>query len=116
MKKIVLGLILGLLFIVNSYCAEPIYTEQKVIDKIEILEDGQIQIRLATKVFKDGVEITKTYWRTVIAPDQDLSKTIIAPDATIQDIEKIKAVANVIWTKEVKDTYIAEKTKREIIK
>lgn len=115
MKKLFLGLLLGLLFfIVNGYCAEPVYTEQKVIDQITILEDGQIQIRQATKVYKDGVEITKTYWRGVLAPDQDLSKIVIAPDATKEDIDKVKAVANVVWTKEVKDAYIITKTEKEI--
>ncbi len=108
MKKLFLGLIL-LLFLANGYCAEPVYTEKVVIDKIEILEDGQIQIRQATKVYKDGVEVAKTYWRTVIAPDQDLTKTVIAPNITKEDIDKVKAVANVIWTPQVKADYIATK-------
>lgn len=115
-KKLFLGLILGLLFIAIGYCAEPVYTEKVVIDKIEILEDGQIQIRQAIKVFKDGVEVAKTYWRSVITPDQDLSKIIIAPNITKEDTDKVKAVANAAWTKEVIDKFIANKPKTEIIK
>lgn len=113
MKKLFLGLILVLFLIVNGYCAEPVYTEKVVIDKIEILEDGQIQIRQATKVFKDEVEISKTYWRNVIAPDQDLSKVVIAPNITKEDANKVKAVANAVWTPQVKADYIEAKNKKE---
>ena len=43
-------------------------TEQSVIDQITVLEDGQIQVRRADKVFRDGVEIAKSYHRHVIHP------------------------------------------------
>jgi len=71
------------------------YTEKSVIDKIEILEDGQMQIRRADKVYKDGVEIAKTYHRHVLAPGDDITK---------QDT-KVKAVADAIWTEEVISKY-----------
>lgn len=87
------------------------YSEETVIDKIEILEDGQIQIREATKVFKDGVEISKTYWRCVIAPDKDLDTLTITPNTTTEDLAKVKAIAGQVWTKKVKDKYIEEKAK-----
>ena len=48
-------------------------TELSVIDKIEVLEDGQIQVRRADKVLRDGVEIAKTYHRHVLAPGDDLT-------------------------------------------
>jgi len=116
--SLTIGLIGGRVrsWILNGYCAEPVYTEKVVIDKIEILEDGQIQIRMATKVFKDGVEVAKTYWRTVLAPDQDLSKIVIAPNITKEDADKVKAVANVVWTDTVKKAYLEAKKNNEIIK
>jgi len=55
-----------------------------VIDKIEVLEDGQIQVRQATKIMEDGKEIGKTYHRWVLAPDMDV---------TNQD-DRVKAIAN----------------------
>jgi len=75
------------------------YTEQVAIDKIEILEDGQIQIRKATKVFKDGIEIAKTYHRHVIEPGQDTS----------EEDDKVKAVTEAIWTEEVINAYEIKK-------
>ena len=117
MRKLLISLLVYLFLTIGvGYCAEPVYTEQKVIDKIEILEDGQIQIRQATKVYKDGVEITKTYWRTVLTPDQDLSKIIIAPNITKEDADKVKAVANAVWTDAVKKAYLEAKKNNEIIK
>jgi hypothetical protein len=48
-------------------------TEEQVVDKIEILEDGTIQIRKATRIIKDGVEIAKTYHRHCLSPGDDYS-------------------------------------------
>ena len=62
-------------------------TELSVVDKIEILEDGQIQVRRADKVLRDGVEIAKTYHRHVLAPGDDL---------TNQD-PRVVAVALAVW-------------------
>jgi hypothetical protein len=61
------------------------------IDKIEILEDGQIQIRKATKILEDGVEIGKSYHRHVLAPEDDLK----------DQHPRVVVVANLIWTPEI---------------
>lgn len=101
MRKIFLAVVLLGCLAVNGYCADPVYTDKAVIDKVEILEDGQIQIREAVKVYKDGVEISKTYKRHVIEPGQDLAK----------EDDKVEAVANAVWTKDVVETFAAEKAK-----
>jgi hypothetical protein len=49
-------------------------TEQTIIDKIEILEDCQIQVRQARRIFDDGKKIAETYHRHVLAPGDDISK------------------------------------------
>ena len=82
------------------------YTEETVVDKIEILEDGQMQIRKAIRVLKDGVKISENYHRHVIAPD------ISSTDLTKED-ERVKSVANAVWTKEVKDKFILTKQQNE---
>jgi len=66
------------------------YSEETVVDKIEVLEDGQIQVRKAIRVLKDGVKISETYHRHVVVPGDDLSKE----DA------KVQAIAEVVHTKE----------------
>ncbi len=71
------------------------YTEQSVIDKIEVLEDGQIQVRRANRVLRDGVKISETYHRHVISPGDDLAR---------EDV-KVQVVAKSIWTPEVIAAY-----------
>ena len=57
-------------------------TEVTSVDQITVLEDEQIQVRRATKVFRDGVEISKTYHRHVVAPGDDVS----GEDVRVRDI------------------------------
>jgi urease accessory protein UreE len=59
-----------------------------VVDKIEVLEMGQIQVRVATRIEEDGVQLSSSFHRHVLAPGDDLS---------VQD-EKVVAIANATWT------------------
>ena len=46
------------------------------IEKIgsrEVLADGPIQVRIDTEIYEDGNLLSKSYWREVIAPGQDVS-------------------------------------------
>lgn len=69
-----------------------------VIDSINILEDGQMQVRQATKILEDGKELSKSYHRWVVAPTDDI---------TNQD-KKVKDIAAVVHTQKVKDDYSAK--------
>ena len=70
-------------------------SEKTIIDKIEVVENNTIQIRTATIIEKDGIEIAKTYHRHSLNPGDDVSNQ----DARVQ------AIANVIWTEEVVNAY-----------
>ena len=70
--------------------------EKKVIiDQITILEDGQMQIRQATKIMENGKELARTFYRWVVAPGDDTST----------QNDRIKQVANLIHTPSVIDKY-----------
>lgn len=69
--------------------------ETSVVDKIEVLLDGVIQIRTRNQILKDGVEVAATFQRHYVAPGNDL---------TNQD-PKVIAIAEAIWTQEVIDLY-----------
>lgn len=75
-------------------------TETTKIDLIEITENGHIQVRKATIIEKDGIEISRTYHRNAIPPGEDISG---------QD-SKVQAIASVIWTSEIIDAYKASIT------
>lgn len=70
-------------------------TKTVSIDRIEILEDGKMQVRRTTKVLEDGVEIGKTYHRSVLAPGDDVVK---------QD-SRVQSIAGVVWTPAVVTAY-----------
>lgn len=70
-------------------------TEKTIIDKIEVLENGTIQVRQANIIQKDGKELARTFHRHVLMPGNDL---------TDQDA-KVVAIANAIWTPEVIAAY-----------
>ena len=48
-------------------------TEDTIVDSIDVLPDGQIQVRRADRIFRDGVEISKSYHRHVVSPGDDLA-------------------------------------------
>jgi hypothetical protein len=69
--------------------------EKSIIDKIEVTENNSIQIRKANIIEKDGIEITRNFHRHVITPIDDISN----------EDEKVKLIANAIWTPEVIEAY-----------
>jgi predicted component of type VI protein secretion system len=59
-----------------------------VIDKIEVLESGSIQVRQATRVLEDGKVLSTSYHRHVLEKDADL---------TNEDL-KVAAIATAAWS------------------
>lgn len=56
--------------------------KQTVVDKIEVVENGSVQVRTATRIVEDGNIISTTYHRHVVTPGQDYSQE----DARVQAI------------------------------
>ena len=71
-------------------------TEKTIIDKIELIENNSIQVRTATIIEKDGLELTSTYHRHVVNPTDDITN----------EDSKVQAIAKAIWTKEVIAAYV----------
>ena len=53
-----------------------------VVDRIEVLENGSVQVRTKTAIMEDGKQISGTYHRHVVAPGDDYSQE----DARVQAI------------------------------
>jgi archaellum component FlaF (FlaF/FlaG flagellin family) len=45
--------------------------KQILVDKIEVVNNGSVQVRSSIVVLEDGKEISNTFHRNVIAPGQD---------------------------------------------
>ena len=71
--------------------------EKSVVDKIEVLLNGSVQVRRRDQILKDGVEVAATYHRHVLNPGDDTS----AEDP------RVAAIAAVTWTDEVVAAYQA---------
>jgi len=72
-------------------------TKETAVDKIEVLESGQVQVRTATRVLEDGNVLSSSFHRHVLAPGDDL---------TDQD-PRVSAIATATWTPEVVTAYEA---------
>ena len=91
-------------------------TESNEYDKIEVVvQYKHVQVRKATVIKKDGVELTRSFMRFVLEPgtldesnnlvDEPLTKE---PDGVTDIADEVKAVCNAVWTTSVKDAWKAK--------
>ena len=79
-------------------------TKETVVDKIEVLERGQVQVRTATRVFEDGVQLSQSYHRHVVEPSIKTGDTWGDTDISGED-SRVQAIATATWTAEVKTAW-----------
>ena len=79
-------------------------TKVTVVDKIEVLEKGHIQVRTATRVLEDGVELSSSFHRHVIEPSTKASGSWADTDISGEDA-RVQAIATATWTSSVKTAY-----------
>jgi K+-transporting ATPase c subunit len=79
-------------------------TKETVVDKIEVLEMGQVQVRTATRVLEDGVQLSSSFHRHVIEPSTKASGSWADTDISGEDA-RVQAIANATWTSAVKTAY-----------
>ena len=80
-------------------------TEETVQDKIEIVGDFKhIQVRTATVIKRDGVEISRGYSRHVVSPTDDITG----------ESAEVQAICNAVHTDAVKAAYAAHLESQEV--
>ena len=79
-------------------------TKETVVDKIEVLEMGQVQVRTATRVKEDGTVLSSSFHRHVVVPSVKTGDTWGDTDISGEDA-RVQAVANATWTDSVKTAY-----------
>jgi hypothetical protein len=62
-------------------------TKETVIDKIEVLESGAIQVRAAIRILEDGNLLSQSYHRHVLEKNADLTN----------EDPKVVAIATAAW-------------------
>jgi len=72
-------------------------TKINVVDKIETLENGCVQVRTAIRVMEDGAILSQSFHRHVVAPGQDYSG----------EDERVQAICEAVHTPECVAAYQA---------
>ena len=71
-------------------------TKEIIEDKIEIVGDYKfVQVRTATVIKEDGVELNRSFHRHVLNPTDDISG----------ESSEVQAICNAVWTDELKAAY-----------
>lgn len=80
--------------------------KQVLIDLIQVTENNIVQVREATRIMENNVELAKTYHRHIVLPGDDYS----------QEDAKVQAVCAAVHTPEVVAAYqaLVEANKLEI--
>jgi len=82
-------------------------TEEKLNDKIEVVNRWNVQVREATIIKKDGNELTRSFHRKVLTPGTlDASDNLVETNLSSEDAD-VKAIAEAAWTSQVKTDYTA---------
>ena len=63
--------------------------------KIEVLENGTLQVRRADIILKDGTEVGRQFHRHVLTPGSDVTN----------EVQRVKDVAAATWTADVVAAY-----------
>ena len=79
-------------------------TKKIVVDKIEVLEIGVVQVRAATEIKEDDNELTRSFHRHVLQPSIKNGDTWEDTDISGED-SRVQAICNAVWTDSVKTAY-----------
>ena len=65
----------------------------QIVDCVEVVENGSVQVRTATRIKEDGVEISSKFHRHVVAPGDDYSDEDIRVQAICAAIHTADVIA-----------------------
>ena len=71
--------------------------KETVVDKIEVLEMGQVQVRTATRVKEDGTVLSQAYHRHVVEPCAYNGSAWVDTDTSAMSA-RVQALATATWT------------------
>ena len=76
-------------------------TKSSTIDKIEVMEHGQVQVRTKTVIKEDNVEISSAFARHSLEPQVKTEGSWGNTDISGEDA-RVQAICNATWTDSVK--------------
>ena len=92
-------------------------TKSIIVDKTEVVSVGStyssdewknVQVRTATVIKEDGVELTRSFHRHVLEPGTVAAGSTALTDTNISSEDAgVQAICNAVWTSSVKEAYRA---------
>jgi hypothetical protein len=79
-------------------------TKETVVDKIEVMEMGEVQVRSATRVKEDGAVLSTSFHRHFLEPSTKDSGSWADTDISGEDA-RVQAIATATWTDAVKTAW-----------
>lgn len=79
-------------------------TEEIIQDKIEVINGTHVQVRTATIIKKDDVEISRSFHRHVVQPSVKVEGSWTDTDISGESAE-VQAICNAVWTDAVKTAF-----------
>ena len=79
-------------------------TEETVEDKIEVVNGTSVQVRTATVIKRDGVEISRSFHRHALQPSTKSGGSWADTDISGEST-KVQGICNAVWTDAVKTAY-----------
>ena len=90
-------------------------TKSIIVDKTEVVSLGStyssdewknVQVRTATVIKEDGVELTRSFHRHVLEPGTVAAGSTSLTDTNISSEDAgVQAICNAVWTSSVKEAY-----------
>ena len=90
-------------------------TKTIIVDKTEVVSLGStyttdvwknVQVRTATVIKEDGVELNRSYHRHVLSPGTVAPGSTTLTDTNISGEDAgVQAICNAVWTSSVKEAY-----------
>ena len=90
-------------------------TKSIIVDRTEVISLGSTyssnewkndQVRTATVIKEDGLELSRSYHRKVLSPGTVAAGSTALTDTNISSEDvSVQAICNVVWTSSVKEAY-----------
>ena len=79
-------------------------TKETMVERIEVVGGWNVQVATDTVIKENDVEISRSRHRHILNPDSNISK----------EASEVQAVANAVWTDDIKDKYKTWKESQEV--
>ena len=79
-------------------------TKETIVDKIEVIENGVVQVRTTTRIKEDGVQLSSSFHRHFLEPSTKDSGSWADTDISGEDA-RVQAIATATWTDAVKTAW-----------